>query len=382
MTDVGDGANLLEAIFAWRPRERVRPEENFLTEALVYVLRTSPAARDAWLRLVLDDRRAVTHAAFSTRASYPGDDGGPTVFPDVEVSGAFEDGAPFLLLVEHKWGSGYDQDQLGKYARLVARAGGGSLAFVCARGGDRYAASAFAPPQGVAHRALTWAEIYKALSSVAEQTRAHMELLEFMDRQGLAPGHALTPGRIEAFVHGAGLIEQLNTFANKLLREFDWSFVPAAYRAAPGMTDRWGRVALEFATPNWAPAVTMGFLYDRSDHKVPFTSAGSIDLMLRIEASPRRSPNRQAASPELATKAALLRAAGATPRLAGDADNRNAHTLLIVQRSLVDVIAGLGTEQEQLTAVHAELRRWSELLFADGELEVALARLDSDRVLA
>jgi len=61
--------NLFRALFDWRPREAMRPAENFLTESFVYVIRMVPQARALWLREVLGEDFDDGSLSWNTRAS-------------------------------------------------------------------------------------------------------------------------------------------------------------------------------------------------------------------------------------------------------------------------------------------------------------------------
>ncbi|TWF46306.1 PD-(D/E)XK nuclease family protein [Neorhizobium alkalisoli] len=122
--------NLLINLFGWRHRENVKPNENFLTEAFVHVLRMNGAFRVQFLAdLVGND--VDPDVEIQTRSSYSSQSG-TTIYPDIEISGAVA-GNPFVLLIEVKWGSGYDAGQVSKYRHALNEAhGGGYVAFLCA----------------------------------------------------------------------------------------------------------------------------------------------------------------------------------------------------------------------------------------------------------
>ncbi len=55
-------------------------------------------------------------------------------------------------------------------------------------------------------------------------------------------------------------------------------------------------------------------------------------------------------------------------RLKGQPENGNSHTLLMAQRSLLDIVKNIPDDEGQIDAIHAELSLWCKELFADKEL--------------
>ena len=105
-----------------------------------------------------------------------------------------------------------------------------------------------------------------------------------------------------AFIQSSDFLNTLEHCAHKLNDDFDWDFFPKRYRSDEGgdVTNRWGRIAIEFATPDWRPTITVGFLVDERDHEVEFVNPRKgIDLLLRIEAHPGDQENIAAALAEL-----------------------------------------------------------------------------------
>jgi hypothetical protein len=128
----------------------------------------------------------------------------------------------------------------------------------------------------------------------------------------------------------------------------------------------------------WSGAITIGFLLDAWDHKVPFAKGGKtgLDLMLRIEAAPALGTLRQSTLEVLKAKAAAVRAAGGEVRLLDDPKNGNRHTLLIAQRDLGELVSELRSESEQIAAIYAQINAWLQALFDDGALARALPDLE------
>jgi hypothetical protein len=197
-----------------------------------------------------------------------------------------------------------------------------------------------------------------------------------MKSQNLNPGRPIEANVMRAFLASAGFTSQLTRYADKLLAEYDWPGVPGAYRSDPKVKDRWGRIALEFTTPGWNPALTMGFLYDATDHGVTFTAPGeSIDLFLRLEADPATNKDADEVLCALRQRAGTLRGLGARVLLRGDAGSGSRYSLLIAQQSLADVIQGLPEERAQIQPVYDKLASWTACLFQDQSLAGVLAKL-------
>jgi hypothetical protein len=62
----------------------------------------------------------------------------------------------------------------------------------------------------------------------------------------------------------------------------------------------------------------------------------------------------------------------------GDRENRNSHTLIIVQQSLINVLSGITETHAQLDRIHQTLESWISVLFQDGLLESELVKLKAD----
>jgi hypothetical protein len=138
-------------------------------------------------------------------------------------------------------------------------------------------------------------------------------------------------------------------------------------------------VGIRFETEQWRPALTVGFLYDETDHKVTFVNRDKgIDLLLRIEAMPKDSKNVQPALAVLDGKRKALKRSAASVLLKGEHGNGNAYSVLIVQDCLADVIENANTLEDQLAAIHGRLTTWLRVLFDDGSLEKAFKKCGLD----
>lgn len=188
--------------------------------------------------------------------------------------------------------------------------------------------------------------------------------------------------KMVGFIQSKGFLETLEYFANKLNEDYDWDFIPKRYLAIENRAvgNRWGRTAIEFATPDWKPTITVGFMHDEWDHGVQFVDRQKgIDLLLRIETSPSEQKNIHFAFPELERKREALMCFSESALLLGEKGNHSNHSLLIVRCCLANVIEQTGDQMGQLEKIHGTLRNWGRILFSDGSLEEAfkLAGLDS-----
>jgi hypothetical protein len=134
-------------------------------------------------------------------------------------------------------------------------------------------------------------------------------------------------------------------------------------------------VGIRFETEEWKPALTVGFLYDVTDHKVVFVDrARGIDLLLRIEAMPKDTKNIQPTLDVIRAKRSELKKTASSVLLKGERGNGNAYSVLILRECLADVIDNAKTQAHQLMAIHNRLSTWLGVLFDDGSLEKALKK--------
>lgn len=361
--------NLLISLFPWRPREGKSSEENFLTEAFAYTLRTQPALAQAFVERLLGSPGTLDECHVETRSSY--EDDSSTIYPDMEITGTFS-GEPFRLFVENKWNSPFNPSQMTRYGRLLT-AKGDRLAFVCARQRDYKDAKAFAA-DATPFRCYLWADVFALLREVPEPRGMIPELMEFMRVHGLSPGVPISPDMIAAYVSSRGFQGRLSRLCEKLANEPDWSFVPEEYRSSLPypVQNRYGRIALEMDPGHWVGAVTIGFLYDsEKDHRVAPVDAKSIDFFLRIEASPSNDARRRSLVDALRVRLPAVRQAGGLAHVDGDLQSRNDHTLFIAHQSLAQLIAGAATEEDQMEVLFAQAKSWIEAIFSDGTVSQA-----------
>lgn len=362
--------NLFEALFDFHPREDHTPRENFLTESFAYLLRTDGTVRACWLSILLDRKVERAECEIITRQTEIDSDAGTSIYPDLLLEGHV-DGEQVAVYCEHKWNSPCNHGQLKKY-RKVAEAKGkhGRLVFVCANIAQRSLADKCFTDNYC--KSLLWEDVFTALNGLANKSTMLKEFLDFMKTHGLSPGKPLTVETMRAFLQASDFLKSLLSMANKLSANYPWTVIPERFLATSYVHDAYGRVGIRFETEEWKPALSVGFLYDETDHKVKLVNPEKgIDLLLRIEAEPKNTKDIKSALAVLNDKRNTLLKTAASVLLKGDRGNGNAYSVLIVRDCLGDVIAGTTTEGEQLEAIHKRLTTWLQVLFGNGVLEKA-----------
>jgi hypothetical protein len=182
-----------------------------------------------------------------------------------------------------------------------------------------------------------------------------------------------------AFLQAADFVKSLLNLAHKLQANYPWDGIPQRFHANNYVHDAWGRVGIRFETKDWKPAITVGFLYDESDHRVTLVNRDKgIDLLLRIEAMPKDTKNLGPALDVLKAKQKELKRTAASVLLKGERGNGNAYSLLIVRDCLGGVIGQAKSQADQLTAIHKKLTTWLEILFKDGRIKDAFKKMGLD----
>jgi hypothetical protein len=201
--------------------------------------------------------------------------------------------------------------------------------------------------------------VFKALDGLPNKSPILKEFLDFMKSHGLSPAQPLDVETMRAFLQAAGFLKSLLSFAYKLYTNYSWDVIPERFHATSYVRDHYGRVGIRFETEEWRPALTVGFLYDVTDHKVKLVNRDKgIDLLLRIEAEPKNTKNIQPALAILEEKRKKLKRTAASVLLKGEHGNGNAYSVLIVRDCLADVIENAKTEAEQLEAIYKKLTQW------------------------
>jgi hypothetical protein len=192
------------------------------------------------------------------------------------------------------------------------------------------------------------------------------EFLAFMAAQGLSPGEAISAKALRACADNKRELKRdsafrklMRRYCEKLKNNYEWKDIPDQYRGTNAVYDSLGRCAVVFSNEDgWRPAIALGFYYSSEDHRVEFVDRKKgIDLSMRVHAPPDKNPSLDRVLKLLKSRVKALQKLGGTVHLKGDPGNGNAHTLLMVQKSLLDVIDGIDDDEEQVAAMHAELSR-------------------------
>jgi hypothetical protein len=370
--------NLFESLFAFHPREDHTPKENFLTESFAYLLRTDNEVRNCWLSLLLGRNIEKVECEVITRQTERDLDADTSVYPDLLLDGQLSDGEQFAVYCEHKWNSPCNHGQLKRYRKVAENKGSHArLVFVGANITQKSEAEKCFSDNYC--RCFLWEDVFNALERIPDKSTVLKEFLDFMKSHGLSPGQPLDIETMRAFLRASDFMKSLLNLANKLNVNYSWDVIPKRFHASNYVHDAYGRVGIRFETEEWRPALTVGFLYDETDHKVKLVNRDKgIDLLLRIEAEPKNTKNIQPVLDVLEAKRKELKKTAASVLLKGERGNGNAYSVLVVRDCLGDVIANAKIEGTQLEAIHKTLTAWLHVLFDDGLLEKAFKKCHLD----
>ena len=373
-----DCPNIFTSLFSLLPTQK----ENFLTKSFAYVLGRDRGAAEAWLSTIFDERLSVAHAIVRTQPPQKAEGCERTFYPDMTIEAETHSGQYLTVYSEHKWDAQCTPGQLEKYAKLLTDPTKRQvLVFIGAK--RKQVDEAKSCEQ--LNAAFLWENVYETLAPLPDTMV--QEFLAFMKAHKLDPGDPITPDLIHAHITSLPFLPRLERYADKLLNDYDWSFLAQPQRKGvkpPAVVhDTYGRVVLAFHwredCEDWNPAMTIGFLYDPHDHGVEFMSQDSIDLILRIEADPKKFHNPVALLDALKPLAPKLQSNDTRALIKDQRGNGNQWNLLIVQRSLARVVEGCPTERQQLDAIYKQTKEWCITLFSDGRVENALRNMQPDK---
>ncbi len=362
--------NLFETLFQYRPRDGLTPRENYLTEALAYVLKTDEGALQAFLSSIIGIKNVnLPTVEIKTQEFELGAETSERSYYDLSVSGKDTGGRAFKVLCEHKWGSGIGENQLGKYQHNLERTDVRTKLVLIT---DNPSQAGEARDAGAKTR--LWADVCTCLESVGGAGPATGDLIGFLRSQGLGPLEKLSIYRMVSLVECWNLPDELVQYCRKL-EQRDWSIIPDSLRGEIHALHNWGRVALQM-NKNWReiPNLALGFLYEGRGHIVELTDkARGLDLIMRLEINPDIYPDPKIPKTlttlaqkvsELAHRYEDQKFFAIQSRL--EADNK--WTALLIQQCLADVIRGMDSMEAQLDAIYVRLNQWLEILFQDGQL--------------
>ena len=318
-----------------------------------------------------------------------------TIFPDLKITIILEGGKQQVIYCEHKWDSPCNHEQLKNYADLAAgeRARGNESVIVFVGSNYGQVSSAQELIGEAIENAVYWADIYRKFNEIPNPSPVLKQFLYFMLTKNLGPSEPMNPEYLRILPHLREIMRQFSQFSNQLI-QCQWDFLPEHYRRRkqingnyfPCVTNRFGRTSVEFMTDRpYTPAISVGFLYDASDHLVEFSRPEhGIDLMIRFEADPKENPDCKMILELLAERRQkvleLEKQQGRTYptliRLRGETGNNNPWNLLIAQKCLVDVIKECNSGEEQFQAIYKYFKEVIATLFQNPKLEAALNTLN------
>jgi len=283
-----------------------------------------------------------------------------------------EAGTPCLLLFEHKWGSGTDNEQLSRYRRVIPGAGHRWVVFVGATIKQRQNA------ETNVDCALTWGKVHAALKGADLSSDFPRTFVGFLEDQGLTMPNPITREKLEAYARGQSLPGDCKRLAGKLAGESWKTVLPDRIGDNHRVKDRWGRIGLMF---NWDPGVFMGFLMDGSDHQLDLLKPElGPDVMMCLDASDQYRPHF-ADSKLFRNKIDELREACPSVRVEGPYELKNRYRQLVIRVPLADVVADVSgssaeeVEERQVAALYRLFKDWADILFRGGEAEQVFAEI-------
>ncbi|WP_123834170.1 hypothetical protein [Methylobacterium currus] len=365
--------NIFNSLFNWHPNDGRTSKENFLTEAFAHVIRSNAHCCSLWMQAIFSQDIDFDSVIINTRASHRLKGEKNTIYPDMEISGYHADGRKFGLLVENKWDSPASKSQIFKYGHLARQLYYSHLIFIAPNSLNQDIINEFNLNfPDIGFMVFTWKQIYNVLRNAADTQGLAPEFLGFMKTHNLSPADPIEADMVRGFIEGHGLANRMISLLERIRDNYDWKFIPSTHKNVKDckITSSYGRIALEIGTPKWDGAITVGFLTDNWDHKVPFSNnrQRGLDLIFRIEANPKhRDSGLEIAS---FVRAAVIDSGhiGGIIRFIGDKDNRNTHTIVIAQRSLLDLIESKESGDDQAEKIYRQIEKWGQAIFASPEV--------------
>lgn len=356
--------NLFHALFTYRPREGLTPEENFLTEAFAHTLRANPDVCRAWIASVMDIPPSALRGVpkVETQTSFTAPDGKSWLIPDMVVRCDCVDGQ-ITVLSEHKWKSSVNLDQLARYVQ-IAESVSPSCVVLIAPTVMQVAEALQAQLAQV--KTIRWQDVHAFLQK--SDRDGVLELVEFLALQGLASSKPLSWPKLAAYASSRSVemdcLRLSYLLEHLILAGFDageWSFLPSRFLNTRVVPKRWGRVGVELHDGQW-PGLFLGFLLDGADHKLTLVAQDtSIDLMLALDADPKLIVDKV-----LEQRSEALRMVGVDVMYG--AEFKNKWRKVVVREPLAETIRAKLTDEDQVEAIYARLLCWCESLFSHGEL--------------
>jgi hypothetical protein len=312
--------NLLSRLFSYRPREKLTPAENFLTEAFAYLLATDASLQGPIIEHLTAGHVLGAHSiSVQTQILREDEESEKRCIPDAIVCGLDQSGADFELWLENKWGSAVDVRQLDQYCQILSSRSV-HFAFVSPSVPDVAVARArlleHANGTYAARLATTWSEIQARLGSRSDSRSLRVEFAEFLQVNGLGGLRLVTRNRAKdywAFLSSKreGRLRGRVGDNDNFLRDLQAICARAlSINTAGGdlvledveMHDGWGRVACMTADRR----LSVGLLYSPIDHRTGFLNPDQpLDIVVRVQAPPEASTLAQRRSSLIGVRESL-----------------------------------------------------------------------------
>jgi hypothetical protein len=390
MGDPNLSDSLLVALSSYRPRPGRRPIEDFITEALAWLLRTQDGLGRAFLQevveLPLGEDTSATEIEWSTQESFS------SSRPDM-VAWVGDTAVAF----EHKVHEAATRDQLQRHQEGLTDLEGygqGRLVLITS------ATWHFAEPDDEQNPSMqmpfertTWPRVHDWLSGFAERVEDDSMIREFqalLQSRGLGPRSAIPEPSLRAYRAVQEAEEQIWVLFRTLKEEPGrWEFLfdqlphldPEAreMKGREGKVPKEGRIGIRF--PPWTPGVFVGVLVDGDDHEIDMSDrplGPDLVVVLDVSENGTATMSRQeflSSSLYASLVARLEREAGTSSwefiDTHGRSEKGNPWHPLILRRPLAEVLRGRDTFDEQREAVHSTLKAGIELLLDDGRVKEA-----------
>jgi hypothetical protein len=371
--------NLFESLYSYRPRKKVTPGENFLTEAFAYILSSNSDICKSWVAEVtkgeikkgdiLEDPDVDTQISYlkpKSKSIY--------LSIDMVITLSVKNMGDCVLFFEHKWNGPINRDQLKTYREILSFMDKRSWLYsITATVMQR------AEAEDLCDNSILWESVCNFLSERETQSTMVIEFIEFLKNKGLGPQEPLSLGKIAAYTFSLSVPNDCLRLTN-ILAEKQWNFLPARFRDNKTVSKlRWGRVGLDFGATvpsDWNPNLFAGFLLYGRDHGVELCDyRRGIDLMFAIEAQPKVALKGKAFKDK--TRAIIEEFPTLTVQTSDQLKNR--WRKLFIREPLAEIIKIYEDENKQIAAIYKRFKEYCTILFSDGSLDKLFQKTWSEK---
>lgn len=261
--------DLFTSLLKYRPREGKDSLENFITEALGWILSNFDEFSKAFthyllLRLGLD--REINNLAWITQANFDG------VYPDMLVQ--VDD---LALIFENKVGSGLSPGQLNSYRNHAKKYYDNYKVILI----TAYEKQVDQDPD----LPLLWSEIYCWINEWTGRQKGELDhvfgsFLKLLSHEGLGPPAPISQESILSYYPAKPLKKRVSDLIRVIRRERDheWQELIPSINVNPYCMDKrgslygeeWGRFGINILgnESSWRPGIFIGFMIDGEDHRI------------------------------------------------------------------------------------------------------------------